>query len=163
MEATLVFENTPRNDEVKLQVVQSIDALNGHEKTQTETVGDTAVTGSVTQNVQSTPIIGENHRGMEFSAELQCPLSETSAANSDNRLVFTAKSTIDNSIVASLGGKEATRDLLSSVLSSISAMYSEIVNEEIRQARDFSRQKDAAVNDCTCFTGSESKSVAILI
>ncbi|KAE8413576.1 hypothetical protein BDV36DRAFT_299862 [Aspergillus pseudocaelatus] len=155
MEATLAIENTPRNDEVKLQVVQTVDALNQHEDTQTETVAHTAVTESVAQNVQSAPEIGENNRVMEFSAELQCPLSETSAANPDNHLAFTAKSTIDNSTVTSLGGEEATRGLLNSVLSSITGMYSEIVNEEIRQARDCSRQKDAPVNECTCFTGSE--------
>ncbi|KAE8142350.1 hypothetical protein BDV38DRAFT_295137 [Aspergillus pseudotamarii] len=155
MEATLAIENTPRGDEVKLQVVHTIDALNVHENTQTEPVGDIAVTESVAQNVQSTPVIGNNHRAMEFAVELQCPLSETSAANSDNYLAFTARSTIDNSIVTCLGGEESTRGLLNSVLSSISGMYSEIINEEIRQARDGSRQKDATVNACTCFTGSE--------
>ncbi|KAE8346780.1 hypothetical protein BDV24DRAFT_175633 [Aspergillus arachidicola] len=155
MDATIAIENTPRNDEVKMHVVQSVDALNDHERARAETTGDTPVPESVTQNLQSTPAAGKNPV-LEFSAELRCPLNETSAATPDNSLAFTAKSTLDNSIVTSLGGEEATRDLLNSVLSSVSGMYSEIVNDEIRQARDCSRPKDAPVHDCTCFTGSEN-------
>ncbi|KAK6828814.1 hypothetical protein RU639_003670 [Aspergillus parasiticus] len=154
MEATIAIENTQHHDEVKLQVEQSVDSPNDHEKTQDDATEDTVAAESVAQNVQSTPI-GESHPVLEFSAELQCPLNETPATNPHNHLAFTAKSTIDNSIVTSLGGEKATKDLLNSVLSSLSGMYSDIINEEIRQARDCSRPKDAPVDDCTCFTGSE--------
>ncbi|KAB8248167.1 hypothetical protein BDV35DRAFT_348547 [Aspergillus flavus] len=154
MDATIAIENTSRNDEVKMQVLQSVDGLNDHGKTQAKTTHDTPVPESLMHDLQRSPATGQDHPVFEFSAELQCPLNETSAANPDNHLAFTAKSTLDNSIVTSLGGKEAARDLLKSVLSSVLGMYSEIINDEIRQARDDSRPKDAPVHDCTCFTGS---------
>ncbi|GMG06266.1 unnamed protein product [Aspergillus oryzae] len=161
MDATIAIENTSRNDEVKMQVLQSVDGLNDHGKTQAKTTHDTPVPESVMHDLQRSPATGQDHPVFEFSAELQCPLNETSAANPDNHLAFTAKSTLDNSIVTSLGGEEAARDLLKSVLSSVLGMYSEIINDEIRQARDDSRPKDAPVHDCTCFTGSASKLIMI--